>query len=445
MRVLLIQPPIEDFYTTPIRFYPLGLLYTAAVFEKYGHTVEILDSLTPFKKRSLPIPRAFHYLSQHVQSNPYFFKGYYRFGKSDEEIVAEALSKNPDLIAISSQFTAYYSVVHRLVGALRRHTGAPIVLGGHHATVFAHEIPIRTPQIDRVLPGPSETGVVEFLEESTGRSLTTSCSSPCDWTRIIPAHHLTRPGDYQIGRQNAVSLLASRGCPFRCEFCSVHNMFGRRIRYRDPDAIIAEMRWNYQIRQVRIFNFEDENISFDRAWWQSFLKLVIRDSVLQDIEITAMNGLCYSTLDWETLALMRRAGFRQLNLSFVTQDERMRQQLRRPSGASLEEIVQAAHSLDLFTTVYLIIGLPEQTCDEIRDTIDLLSAMNVLIGPSVFYLPPASPLYEKLNVNADLRNNWDFYRSSAFAMETEHLNRTQLVDLFCYARQKNLAQKIVAA
>src|SRR4030042_1709763 len=51
MKILLVQPPIEDFYTTPIRLYPLGLLYAARVLEEGGATVGLLDCLAPLKKR----------------------------------------------------------------------------------------------------------------------------------------------------------------------------------------------------------------------------------------------------------------------------------------------------------------------------------------------------------------------------------------------------------
>lgn len=62
-RVLLIQRPVEDFYTTPIRLYPLGLLYVAAILRKFGMEVKILDSFNPLKKRKIPLLRShLHFL-----------------------------------------------------------------------------------------------------------------------------------------------------------------------------------------------------------------------------------------------------------------------------------------------------------------------------------------------------------------------------------------------
>jgi hypothetical protein len=55
MNILLIQPPVQDFYQTSIRTQPIGLAYLAASLRTHGHEVEILDCQTE-KKRSIPIP-----------------------------------------------------------------------------------------------------------------------------------------------------------------------------------------------------------------------------------------------------------------------------------------------------------------------------------------------------------------------------------------------------
>lgn len=434
---MLVQPPIEDFYATPIRLYPLGLLYVAKILEKASFVVNILDCQVPLKKRSLPIPSNFSYLEPFTQ-NSYFFKGYYRFGIPDEEILAKIRKFSPDLIGISSQFTAYYQSLQELGRLLKKTFNKLIFIGGNHATAFPQEIKKRTPEIDSVLTGPAEDCLPEFLT-SLGYI---SRKGKIDWRTIQPSHHLLKGEDYKIGKKNYISLIASRGCPYCCEFCSVHRMFGKAIQYREIGDVIKEMRWNYTQRNTRIFNFEDENLSFDRKWFLMFLEEVASGPVLRDIELTAMNGLCAPTLDEEVLEKMGRAGFRQLNLSFVTQNEELRQRYQRPrQPENFEYLLRKAKNLGFFVTVYIIVGLPGQTYEEVKASIDYLLDLGVLVGPSVFYLPPGSKLYERLRISAEIKEDWNFYRSSAFAIETEELSRSQLVELFLYARQKNLERK----
>jgi radical SAM superfamily enzyme YgiQ (UPF0313 family) len=440
MKVLLIQPPLEDFYTTPIRLYPLGLLYAARVLEEIGAEVGVLDCLTPLKKRKLPVPASFSYLPP-LGEIPHFFKGYYRFGIGDEEILSRVEAFRPDLIGISSQFTAYYQSVEELVRLIKRKSAVPVFLGGNHATVFAPEIRRRTPEIDGVLSGPAEECLPKFLNSLEPGIV----DLEIDWQKIEPSHHLLRGKDYRIGKKNYISLSASRGCPYGCEFCSVHRMFGKEIRYRDIDSLLAEMRANYEKKGTQLFNFEDDNLSFDKKWFLEFLQAVAAEPRLQGIELTAMNGLGYPTLDDEVLEAMKRASFRELNLSLVSRDPELQKRYHRPyvidGFDKFNRLIRAAKKLSFFITVYIIIGLPGQTHSEIKESIDYLLSLGVLVGPSVFYLSPGSRLYEKMDLPAAIKNDWNLFRSSAFAVETDELSRGQLLSLFSYARAKNLENR----
>ena len=437
MKVLLVQSPIEDFYTTAIRLYPLGLLYVAAVLENAGCTVEILDCLSPLRKRRIPVPGDFAYLEPFM-SDPFFFKGYYRFGRDMDGIVRRIKDCEPDIIGISSQFTAYYQSVEELIRLIKQNFRSPVFIGGNQATAFPEEIRKRTPEIDDVLVGPAEDCLPEYLKR---RGYSGAEEKP-DWTQLRPGHHLLDPADYKIAKRNYISLIASRGCPFHCDFCSVHSMFGRSIRYRTVESVLEEMRRNYLRKNARIFNFEDDNLSYDREWFLEFLRAVKDDSFLRDIELTAMNGLCSTTLDESMLPSMVQAGFKRLNLSFVTHSQDLKSAYHRPlEGRGFESFVRAAQKMGLFVTVYVIIGLPGQTFAEARNSIDHLCGLGVLVGPSVFYTPPASPLYERLSLAPAVKNNWNLYRSSAFAVETDQFSRRKLVDLFIYARRKNLENK----
>jgi radical SAM superfamily enzyme YgiQ (UPF0313 family) len=461
MKVLLVQPPIEDFYTTPIRLYPLGLLYAARILEDAGAEVAVLDCLSPPKKRQIPIPVSFGYLPP-LDRIPHFFKGYYRFGLSDEEILRRVDAFSPDLIGISAQFTAYYENVERLAQLFKSRSPAPIFIGGHHATVFAPEVRRRTPEIDFVLEGPAERCLPEFLrsfgKESSwerpgtagtvkrGAGMVGGADAGVDWRSLQPAHHLVRGADYRIGRKIYISLSAGRGCPYGCDFCSVHRMFGRKAEYRSVDSVLDEMRASRSAKDASVFNFEDDNLSFDRAWFLEFLRAAASDPTLRGAELTAMNGLCHNTLDVEVLSAMRAAGFRELNVSLVTASPELRGRHRRPEifdrFDKFAGLIREARRLSFFVTAYVIIGLPGQTYEEARATVDGLLALDVLVGPSVYYAAPGSPLHEREGLPPAVRDDWNLCRSSAFAVETPDFRRAQQLELFSYVREKNLERRI---
>jgi hypothetical protein len=66
MKILLIQPPVEDFYQTSLRTLPVGLLYLAASLRCAGIDVEILDCQATMHKHVLPVPPEFTYLKRYL-------------------------------------------------------------------------------------------------------------------------------------------------------------------------------------------------------------------------------------------------------------------------------------------------------------------------------------------------------------------------------------------
>ncbi len=459
-RALLIQPPIEDFYTTPIRLYPLGLLYAGRVLEKLGWEVKILDCLSPLRKKEIPLPGKFFYLKPYLD-NPYFFHGYYRFGLATEKIIEAIRNFSPDLIGLACSFAAYYRSVDELAAEIKKHFATVLIVGGNQASCFPAEIKTRTPAIEAVVVGPAERSLPAFLKEKYSAADGIGSQEKCannngkdkenpeaevelDWKKIWPAHHLLRPELYRLGKRNYASLQASRGCPFHCSFCNVQVVFGSKIDYRPIDSLLEEMHYLYEKHQVRIFNFEDDNLSWDELWVQDFLGAIKKDEKLRGVKLLAMNGLNYDTLNGELLTLMREAGFRHLDLPYVSGDPEIRKKLRRPERKGSEHfwtILRRAKELGFFITVYLIIGLPGQTYDEIRVTAEALWAEGVLVAPSIFYLAPGSELFRTLSIPENIKNDWDMYRSTAFAVETAELSRPQLIELFLYLRQQNLARR----
>ena len=111
MKVLLIQPPLRDFYQTSIRTQPIGLGYLASSLQAHGYGVEILDCQTD-KKRPIPVPPELSSLLDiypfNDQSPFKLYGGFYHFGMDWAEIKKHIADSNADVFGISSSFTPYY-------------------------------------------------------------------------------------------------------------------------------------------------------------------------------------------------------------------------------------------------------------------------------------------------------------------------------------------------
>ncbi|MEJ2478365.1 MAG: hypothetical protein P8Y40_12885 [Desulfobacterales bacterium] len=109
--ILLVQPPIRDFYLTAKRTLPYGLACIAAGLEKAGFSVEILDALATSRSRDIALPENMKYLKEFygcADRSPFaLFHRYRHYGFSFEHLAREAAQSGAFLVGISSLFTAY--------------------------------------------------------------------------------------------------------------------------------------------------------------------------------------------------------------------------------------------------------------------------------------------------------------------------------------------------
>jgi hypothetical protein len=140
LKLLLLQPPIQDYYDTDIRLQPIGLAYLKAAVTQNLPEVEVLlkDYHHGWGRRTIPIPQELDYLKSYYawpdQSPFSTFHNYFHFGADFEMLAEDAARWKPDLIGISSLFSPYYREALKCAELLKKKTGVPILLGGSHVS-----------------------------------------------------------------------------------------------------------------------------------------------------------------------------------------------------------------------------------------------------------------------------------------------------------------------
>jgi radical SAM superfamily enzyme YgiQ (UPF0313 family) len=454
MKLLLLQPPVQDFYDTDIRLQPLGLCMLKAAVKKFLPHVEVLvkDYHQGLGRRTIGLPPELAYLREYYlgpDSSPFStFHHYCHFGASFDEIGRNVAAQRPDLVGISSLFSPYHREALACARQIKRRLDVPILLGGAHVSACPPRV-LEHPAVDFVIRGEGERPLVEFLKafESDQRYEDVpnlgfkkkGCLvlNPLGENYALKALPFADFSDlqqerYLYDRKPLCFLTATRGCPHRCTFCSVHLTFGERFQRRSPENVLSEIKARHG-EGYRVFDFEDDNLTFHKGDFMKLLNGLISKFHGKDVQFVAMNGLSYMSLDEEILSLMRRAGFGDLNLSLVSAQERVLQKARRPhTVAKYLEVVELAYRLGFRVVSYQILGLPYETLDDMVSTMALMASLPVLIGASIFYLTPGSPI----GAEFPERTEEDAFksRSTAMAVETDHFGRDDLYTLFITAR-----------
>jgi len=463
--ILLIQPPVRDFYLTKKRTIPYGLTGIAAALIKEGFSVEILDGLATSKSRCIDWPMEMEYLKKFYgrpDMSPFgLFHNFRHYGYSYEFIGKCIRDANPAVVGISSLFTAYCDQAHRVADIAKSiFPNCPTVFGGHHPTAMPGKV-MESPSVDFVLRGEGEVSMpllAGALKSGTsiekipgivfrGSDDTLHISEPAVMEEPdqfpLPAFHLVKHGFYRRGKRPGAVIVTSRGCPMQCTYCCVGSASWNRYRRRSVESVMKEIENAVENYNAGFIDFEDENISLNKKWFLELLYRIRSEFGGFDLELRAMNGLFPPSLDADVVTAMQKAGFKTLNLSLGTIDKVQLKQFKRPDVIrSFEMALDLAAHNKMDAVGYIIAGAPGQKAVDTISDLVFLAGKKVLAGLSVYYPAPDSmdfALCEKLDI---LPSSLGLMRSAALPLS--HItSRTQAVTLLRLSRIVNFMKALV--
>ncbi|MBU2514937.1 B12-binding domain-containing radical SAM protein [bacterium] len=463
--ILLIQPPIRDFYLTAKRTIPYGLTSIASLLLQEGFDVEIIDGLASKKSHIIPLPVEMGYLREYYTESdisPFsLFYHYRHYGYSFEHIGLQARKSGAYLVGISSLFTPYAEEALKVAEVVKRNLpGCKIVMGGHHPTSLPLEV-LKHPAVDLVLRGEGEVSMpllARALKENTPvRTIPGICFLDEQKQPIIkppalmdnvsafppPAFQLINQKYYQRNKRGTTVIMAGRGCPMKCTYCSVSRTSYLSYRTRSLESILEELEMAINRHDARFIDFEDENLSFNRRWFHELLDKIIENFGTVDLELRAMNGLLPSSLDEDLIVKMKQAGFTALNLSLCTIAKPQLERFSRPDvREAFETAVNLAAKHDLVCSGYIIVGAPGQDpADSVKDLL-FLADKRVLAGVSAFYPSPGSIEFERCKNRNLLPLRLSLTRSSALPL-SDTTTRKEVITLLRLGRILNFMKFLV--
>lgn len=467
--VVLVQPPIEDFFLTAKRTIPYGLACIAASLEEQGFSVAIIDALATNKTKILPWPEEMAYLAPYygkADTSPFsLFHHYKHFGYSFAHLGNLVRQSGAFLVGISALFTPYYkSALEAAVTIKKYHPNCCIVVGGHHATALPETV-MKCSAVDFVIRGEGEVAlsklakVIKKGQAAEQEQLVTipglvwhredgslHISEPAVITdpdsQPLPATHLLKQSFYQRKKRGSAVIMASRGCPLHCSYCAVSADCGLSYRKRSVSSVLREIDRAFSLDNVGFIDFEDENLTIDRAWFMDLINGISARRQNHDFELRAMNGLYPPSLDETMIIAMGGAGFQTLNLAVGSFDSGQLKQFRRPDvGQAHDRLLELCQRHGLDAVSYIIAGAPGQEAETTLNDLLRLERQNTIVGLSVFYPAPGSLDYNRAADLGILPPHLSLMRSSALPLN-HATSRSELATLLRLSRIINFIKSL---
>ena len=463
--ILLIQPPIRDFYLTAKRTIPYGLACIASALMESGFAVSILDGLATSKSRILDLPEELSYLQPYYgrpDRSPFaLFHHFRHYGYSFDTIGKKVSESGAYLVGVSSLFTPYVGeAIHTAEVVKACLPGAKIVLGGHHPSTMPESV-MASAAVDFVIRGEGEVAMPLLAKAiSEGRRYdaipglafrtnggTIQINPVARMQNLdsypLPATRLVNQEFYRRKNGTSTVIVASRGCPMKCSYCCFGDQPEPGYRKKSVDTVIREIGRFADQNKSGFIDFEDENLSLDRRWFLRLLKEIADRFGEARFELRAMNGLYPPALDEAIVRAMKTAGFKTLNLSLGST---CKQQLNRFNRADVrsdfERALEWAERYDLDAVGYVICAAPFQGVEDSISDLLYLAGRRVLAGVSVFYPAPGSKDFELCARHRLLPDHFSCMRSSALPL-SHTTGRKDAVTLLRLARILNFIKSLL--
>ena len=438
MKVFLIVPP-STLYPGDVHFasFPLGIGYLAAILERDGHQVDILDCVIEDQK------------PKRLENNTY------HVGLSWDAIKDKIEKSNPDILGISCSYSVDINNAMKIAEITKAVGNIPVIIGGAHSCALPHET-LEDKNIDYVVIGEGEETLSLLLKNIEKNETPDHIDGLCfkkNGNLIInpkqqyiskldelpfPARHLFSMDKYinskkihgfQLKRTPYTTMITSRGCPNRCVFCAIHSIWGRKWRSRNPIKVVDEIEYLVKEYGIREIHFEDDNISLSKTRMSKICDEICNRKL--DISWATPNGISVNTLDRDLIAKMKKSGCYRLFLAIESGNQFVLDHIIK-KGLSLEK-VKAVNSIlkefDIEVNGCFVIGLPGETKEHIQDTIDFAKRLDLdTVGFSIATPYPGSELYDicKDNIVSD---DFSKFRLNIATMDTEFLNSSEIEKL----------------
>jgi radical SAM superfamily enzyme YgiQ (UPF0313 family) len=361
----------------------MGLMMLAAVLEKAGHQVHLLDANAANRRL-------------------------------DTEIIIEIASElRPDVIGMTL-VTPLVKEAYRLASGLSG-LGAKLIAGGPHATLLPEE-PLDH-GFDAVLVGEGEPTIAEAIEavlgvvpmesvkglvyrQSDGRILHNELSPPiADLDALpLPARHLVNPSDFGC-ESNAdlhAAIFTSRGCPARCAYCA-GGLFGKKFRFRSADAVVDEMIAIHKTYGTRHFYFVDDAMTMDRPRAKRICRRLIDERLgFTWNMMTRIDAVDEEMLDWAS-----KAGCVQIEFGVESGNPETLKRIHKPHTVEMvRRVIPMTHRHGIRPVVFFILGFPWEDSPAIEETLKLMKELSpyVVFQPAIasILIPfPGTELYDQ--------------------------------------------------
>lgn len=414
MKICLVKPPIlhkgASFALMPTP--PLGLAYIAAVLKAQGHFLQVVDA-------SAEDPEAVTLLRDEI----------YVFGMSKERLV-QLVDPETAVFCFSFMFTNNWLYDREVVKEVRKHfPNAILIAGGEHATA-APEFSMNQAPLDYIVLGEGEETIAELITaieqkaeiaaipgiayrnegkiilNNNRKRLKKLEEIPWPAWEIFPLNkYFDNKMTHGVYRGHTLPVMATRGCPYTCTFCSNPQMWGKAYEMRPPSEFVDELEFLHKTYKVVNFDFYDLTAIMVKEW----IVAMCQEILARDLQIFYQlpSGTRAEAIDYEVAQLLFLSGCKNITYAPESGSERVLKSVKKQVEIdAMLASIKYSNKAGMLIHLNMILGFPDDTHKDLWLTLWFLVKCSWYgahdIAPAVFTPYPGSTLYNRLSKQGKL-------------------------------------------
>lgn len=448
MKVLLINPNKllpKDFNLTQKSSAPLGLALIASIFKQEGFEVDVYDFIAENTDNIIP-----------------YKKDIFVQGATFQEFTQKINLTDYSIIGVSLMFTNNWLVNRSLINSIKKaHPRSLIIAGGEHVSALPKFCLDTCEGLDLIVKGEGEGPIVEICDRFkhgqeydeiksvfTRKSNTFSIKKPNrikdinlfpipSWELFPLEKYKENKLSYGVSYDLSLPVIATRGCPYECTFCSSPDMWGRSYSMRSVQSVVDEMEFlknNYGAGNIDFF---DLTAIIKKEWIVELCKEIIKRKL--DITFQIPAGTRAEAIDFEVATLLKASGCKNITYAPESGSERMLKEIKKKVKiSSMLKSISESNKAGLNIKLNIIIGYPNEKLIDILKTVVFLIKASFYgahdTSPSIFNPYPGSKLFNDLYEKGRIVLDDNYFEAvvhseafHSFKNYNEHLKKWQLI------------------
>lgn len=405
---------------------PLGLAYIASAIEKEGHKVKIIDGPAWASKE----------------------------GYGFEELEKDIASFEPDVVGVSMSASQIPFGKEAMEMVKKISPNSLLILGGPLITsapemlnefnfadygVYGEADLTFAKILEKIKNNEKLNGVegVIWREEKEIKFLKPNVVRDLDEIPM-PAWHLLRmeiyaPSPANYRRLPATTMMTSRGCPYKCTFCS-RPIEGTSFRYHSAKRVVDEIEHlikEYNIKDIQMF---DDTFTLIPKRTEDICNEIIKREL--DIGWNCMTRV--DRVDEDLFRLMKKAGCYEVGFGIESGSERILKFIKKDLNKDqIKQGVKWAKNAGIDVRGFFMMGFPTETKEEIKQTIKFAKKLNVDVAQFMITTPlPGTEMWEMAQKHGEIDDDWQnftFYAPENLPFKSDTITNSELLGLYKWA------------